>query len=606
MATRVQIAFDQSATAPVNFFTLDDAVRGVLDNTAYVLGGDILVDVTSDVRSFQIRRGRSRQLERFTAGNANVALNNFGASARKYDPLYGPTFATRTNLVTNPSFEVNTTGWSTSFSSISRSTTQSRFGTASGQVVSSTLGGGVATRVSVSAGVTYYVTGYVYLETATATTFDIWGVWRDSGGSIIAYEEGSGPGAQMSISSGSWVRFYTPITAPVGAVNFDLYFRQIVAASRTWYLDGVLCEQSSTQNPYFDGTAYDPSIDYYSSAWTGTANASTSTITYYTDRGSPYYGSLVPRKQIVIDVGGTAIYTGQIADWNYSYSLSGESIAEPSAVDALGYVAQQNLTGGTATSQKSGARVGAILDEIGWPSATRNIATGDATLDANYVQPGSNALQILSQVGDVSEPGAVFVGAAGDFIFKSRSQLQSYTSNVVFGGTAVSAIPFVQIQPIYGSEELFNEIAVTYTAGTVVGGTVVASDATSQTAYGVINKNYDTFLASAVDAADYASYQVGQRAQPVYRVNALSVFLESLTNAQQAQVLGLDLGSVVLVNYTPNDVGSAISQYSTIEQIEHQATPKEHRITFTLSKTTASFILDDAVFGTLDNNSLGF
>lgn len=408
---RVQIAFDQSATAPVNFFTLDDSVRGVLNNASYVLGGDVLVDVTNDVRSIQIRRGRSRQLERFTAGNANVALNNFGASARKYDPM-------------------NTAG--------------------------------------------------------------------------------------------------------------------------------------------------------------------------------PYYGSLVPRKQIVIDVGGTAIYTGQVADWNLSYSVNGESIAEPSAVDALGYVAQQTLAGGTAVAQKSGARVNAILDEIGWSSVSRTIATGDATLDANYVQPGANALQILSQVGDVSEPGAVFVGSAGDFVFKSRSQLQSYTSSVVFGGTAIGAIPFVQMEPIYGSEELFNEIAVTYTAGTVVGGTAVASDAASQTAYGVINKEYDTFLASAADAADYAAYQVSRRAQPVWRVNALTVILEALTDTQTGQVLGLDLGSVVLVNFTPNNVGSAITQYSTIEQIEHQATPQEHRVTFTLSKTTASFILNDLTFGTLDNNSLGF
>ena len=41
MATRVQIAFDLSATAGVNFFTLDDTDKGVLDNTAYLLGGDV-------------------------------------------------------------------------------------------------------------------------------------------------------------------------------------------------------------------------------------------------------------------------------------------------------------------------------------------------------------------------------------------------------------------------------------------------------------------------------------------------------------------------------------------------------------------------------------
>lgn len=408
MPLRVQIAFDQSLTRPVNFFTLDDPVKGVLDNSAYVLGGDILVDVTSDVRSVQIRRGRSRQLERFTAGNANISLNNFGASARKYDPL-------------------NTAG--------------------------------------------------------------------------------------------------------------------------------------------------------------------------------PYYGQLVPRKQIVVDVDGTPIYTGSVSDWNLNYDVNGQSIAEPSAVDALSIVAQATMNGGTATAQATGARVNAILDEIGWPSTSRTISTGDATLDANYVQPNANALSILSQVGDVSEPGAVFVGAAGDFVFKSRSDLQRYTSAATFGGTA---IPFTNVEVVYGSEELWNEVFVTYTAGSVVAGTATASDAASQAAYGVISKTYDTFLASNVDAAQYANFQVGQHAQPNYRINQLTVTLEALTATQKAQVLALDLASVVLVQFQPNNTGPTIAQYSTVESIEHRASPARHDITFTLSTTTASFILDDPVFGVLDTSKLGY
>ena len=42
MTLRAQIAFDLSLTTGVNFFTLDDVDKGVLDNTEYVLGGDAL------------------------------------------------------------------------------------------------------------------------------------------------------------------------------------------------------------------------------------------------------------------------------------------------------------------------------------------------------------------------------------------------------------------------------------------------------------------------------------------------------------------------------------------------------------------------------------
>ena len=83
MTLRAQIAFDLSLTTGVNFFTLDDVDKGVLDNTEYVLGGDALVDVTQYLRSVQVDRGRSRTLEKFTAGQCNITLDN---RTRIFDP----------------------------------------------------------------------------------------------------------------------------------------------------------------------------------------------------------------------------------------------------------------------------------------------------------------------------------------------------------------------------------------------------------------------------------------------------------------------------------------------------------------------------------------
>jgi len=72
---RVRIGFSQ------NTFTLDDLVRGVLDS-AELGGATIFTDVTSDVQSVSINRGRSRDLETFFAGTCSVRLLN---NARKYE-----------------------------------------------------------------------------------------------------------------------------------------------------------------------------------------------------------------------------------------------------------------------------------------------------------------------------------------------------------------------------------------------------------------------------------------------------------------------------------------------------------------------------------------
>ena len=84
--TRVRIAFDLAAGGVGDFFTLDDPTKGELDGTTFKLAGDILEDVTDDVKEVTVRRGRSRELERYQAGAATVDLDNSG---RKYDPAAG-------------------------------------------------------------------------------------------------------------------------------------------------------------------------------------------------------------------------------------------------------------------------------------------------------------------------------------------------------------------------------------------------------------------------------------------------------------------------------------------------------------------------------------
>ena len=73
--TRVRIGFTP------NEFTLDDANRGIL-GSGELAGAVSLSDVTSDVQSITINRGRSKDLESFFTGSCTVRLLN---NARKYE-----------------------------------------------------------------------------------------------------------------------------------------------------------------------------------------------------------------------------------------------------------------------------------------------------------------------------------------------------------------------------------------------------------------------------------------------------------------------------------------------------------------------------------------
>ncbi len=81
----VEIGFDLSNAENTTFIELDDPVKGILGSTDYVLGGTLFFDVSDDVVSFSINRGKNRQLDKYGAGNATITLRN---EDRKYDPLY--------------------------------------------------------------------------------------------------------------------------------------------------------------------------------------------------------------------------------------------------------------------------------------------------------------------------------------------------------------------------------------------------------------------------------------------------------------------------------------------------------------------------------------
>jgi hypothetical protein len=66
-------------------FTLDDEIKGLLDNTEFTLGGTRFFDITDRLISVSTQRGKSVALDRIDAGNSSINLDN---SDRLFDPLF--------------------------------------------------------------------------------------------------------------------------------------------------------------------------------------------------------------------------------------------------------------------------------------------------------------------------------------------------------------------------------------------------------------------------------------------------------------------------------------------------------------------------------------
>ena len=404
-ATTVEIGFDLSALGGP-FFILDDPVQGVLDNTEYTLGGTLFYDVSEYVRSVSVARGKSRQLDRFTAGGANIEFNN---NSRAFDP---------------------------------------------------------------------------------------------------------------------------------------------------------------------ENTA------------------------------SPFFGQIIPKRTIKVETGGSAVFYGVVDDWNLNYDLSGLSLAGADCVDGFTLLAQRALSASTETSEKTGARINAILDraEVNWPASLRDIDTGATTLQADVIQDGTNALEYLQLVTD-SEPGSIFMGSDGFIVFKDRSVAPVSAGQVTFSDDG-TGVEFSEVQVVYGSELLYNYVQIERNNG----GTAIAFDSDSINSYGqqaLIQTNL--LMNTDSDALELANYLLSQYSEPEYRFETLTVQLESLTPSDQSDVLGLEIGDVARIKFTPNNVGSQIDKFASIIRIDHDIQPASHRITFGFQTLDyASLVLDDTEFGLLDTGRLGF
>ena len=188
----------------------------------------------------------------------------------------------RTNLVTNPSFETGNTGYTASSGAtmfaLSNQTTGGLFGsrcarvTVTESILYSAVYGPRFT-ATLTGGKTYVVSfhhkaslpDYVYFWTPSVV------VGGNALGGTAYYE-----------TNGAWSRTGWKFTVPgtgaqTASITFYAGFSEGTPLGATADFDGVVLEEATSMGTYFDGATADTAgFDY---AWTGTAHASTSTLT---------------------------------------------------------------------------------------------------------------------------------------------------------------------------------------------------------------------------------------------------------------------------------------------------------------------------------------
>lgn len=326
---------------------------------------------------------------------------------------------------------------------------------------------------------------------------------------------------------------------------------------------------------------------------------------------SPYYTLLTPMRkvQITATYGATTypIFAGFITTYTTTTPKNANDVVYTTitAVDAfrLAQNAQISTVTGAAAGQLSGARINQILDQIGWPATMRDVDTGLTTLQND---PGTARTSLAAmQTVETSEYGALYVDAAGSFVFQDRAVTAGSTgkASVLFNDNGTN-IGYYDAVWRLDDTLVYNSASITRTGGTAQ----TAIDQASINKYFIHSYNQQNLLMETdAVALDYARAYVASRAETSIRCDAIK--LDLYTNNYNAGIIAaLSLDYFDPVTITTNQPGgSTLTKTLQVFGVAQTITPNSWKTTLTtLEPIIDGFILDSSIYGLLDSGVLAY
>jgi len=329
---------------------------------------------------------------------------------------------------------------------------------------------------------------------------------------------------------------------------------------------------------------------------------------------SPYYNLLTPMRkvQITATYGSTTypLFSGYITGYN---TVTPKNVGEVvyttiTAIDGMRLLSNALVTTitGAVAGEDTGARIGRILDQVGWPTSLRSIQTGNTTCQAD---PGTQRSALTAiQTVQTTEYGAFYIDPNGIATFKNRSYCTSSPANtpVVFNDNGTN-ISYFNAMWLLNDAQVVNQAAITATGLA----TQTAISSASITKYFVHSYTQnDLLMQDTATALNYARAYVASRAETTIRCDAMTLDLY-YANYNSGIIAALDLDYFDPISITttqPAVVGtSSITKNLQVFGVQHSISVNSWKTTFTtLEPIIDGFILDSSLYGLLDTNTLSY
>jgi plastocyanin len=615
LPTTVEVDFDLPV-ASTTLLTIGHPTLGAVESGG-AIGGARPTDISNRVRSVVVQRGRSRSLDEIDPGRCTVSLIN---DDRTFDPLHGPaSFVSAGSGFAMAPVPVAVTGWDLLW-------VGQIVAAASGQLMSVGVPGSPGSTVaSISVGVTPFLTAR-YGDDGGGTTVvspsrpfavgELIAVRFAASAThlkcfdVMTFDPSIPPNQLREVLD--WPLVNTPLTAGVLSVLPSNTVAVHANVANSLSSPTATCRWAAVGgyavDPVMTFTAADGGVSPGGS-WVSRVTGETWTIGGSPDlvASCPFYGLLTPGRAVRVRSGDVEVFSGRVEDWDYQYTVGGESPASMTAVDGLADLALRKTGAFVGTAeQTSGQRVASVLNRssVGYPPASRSIDTGRSVLQADAVSEDQNALEYLQRVAR-TEAGVLFCDRVNTLVFRDRMNLLQGDDLELTDDPEVSTPRFADVSVASGARSIANEVSITRSGGV----TQIYTNDVSVAVYGRRSLSIDGLLFSTdAQAAAMASFLAGSLSSAEPRVASTVIKAHTLSEAHQRAVYALDVGDLVTITWTPNRVGAAMVRTVVVEGVSHDIGPATHFVTLSFGEifARAAFTIEDPLTGAVGSSPIAF
>lgn len=495
--------------------------------------------------------------------------------------------------------------------------------------------------LDVTAGTQY--TCYAYVKSSTSRTARVNLDWRNSGGASISTSNG----ATVTTSTSTYVQPYVTATAPAGAVTVRIQLEITNAVNGdSHYWSAVMLEATGTLKTWFCGTDFEtPTPPTYVSEvyWDGLTSRSTSTQianTWYTGSNIQQADYTKGRRRLVDDypVDQASVEVGPIPSWSPPPKVGNRFVLYvlKSGVQYAAFYGRirdvRNQYGIVQNADRCFIEVDGVQAEWGRAqlnSVSISSANTESQVDSVSAAAGipiasffgrstgaaltwtGNAFDALNLITRTEEARMFQYGPAstasgtGGLWWYGRDLIDQTTYWLSDGTYAHSGstydIKFDNLTFLSAAEEFYNFVTIESQPGTVANQTTSSG---TDPQFALVRQTNDVSVSQALSHSQYLYNQFSVTTATIREISFLDV-TQSGAYPNDFYVLALATGE----RPVKIAVGFRTARYDAIlEGTQVSAVPGQTRVRLFLSAADNNpyLILDDADYGKLNSNRLGF